>query len=57
LTRLGYGVGNAGIVQVLDAQRPQQLAELNLVQAHVQRYVATVYLFVAAGDLIVLAPV
>jgi outer membrane protein TolC len=49
LTRLGYGVGNAGIVQVLDAQRLQQLAELNLVQARVQRYVATVNLFVAAG--------
>jgi NodT family efflux transporter outer membrane factor (OMF) lipoprotein len=49
LTRLGYGVGNAGIVQVLDAQRLQQLAELNLVQARVQRYVVTVNLFVAAG--------
>jgi NodT family efflux transporter outer membrane factor (OMF) lipoprotein len=49
LTRLGYGVGNAGIVQVLDAQRLQQLAELNLVQARAQRYVVTVNLFVAAG--------
>jgi NodT family efflux transporter outer membrane factor (OMF) lipoprotein len=49
LTRLGYGVGNAGIVQVLDAQRLQQLAELNLVQARTQRYVVTVNLFVAAG--------
>jgi NodT family efflux transporter outer membrane factor (OMF) lipoprotein len=49
LTRLGYGVGNAGIVQVLDAQRLQQLAELNLVQARTQRYVVTVNLFVASG--------
>jgi NodT family efflux transporter outer membrane factor (OMF) lipoprotein len=49
LTRLGYGVGNAGIVQVLDAQRLQQLAELSLVQAQTQRYVQTVNLFLAAG--------
>ena len=49
LTRLGYSVGNAGIVQVLDAQRLQQLAELQLVQARTQRYVQTVSLFLAAG--------
>jgi NodT family efflux transporter outer membrane factor (OMF) lipoprotein len=49
LTRLGYGVGNTGIVQVLDAQRLQQLAELNLVQARAQRYVQTVDLYLAAG--------
>ena len=49
LTRLGYGAGNAGIVQVLDAQRLQQLAELGLVQARAQRYVDTVRLFLAAG--------
>jgi len=49
LARLGYGVGNAGVVQVLDAQRLQQLAELNLVQARTQRYVGTVNLFLAAG--------
>jgi NodT family efflux transporter outer membrane factor (OMF) lipoprotein len=49
LARLGYGAGNAGVVQVLDAQRLQQLAELNLVQARTQRYVQTVNLFLAAG--------
>jgi NodT family efflux transporter outer membrane factor (OMF) lipoprotein len=49
LTRLGYGVGNTGIVQVLDAQRLQQLAELNLIRARAQRYVQTVNLFLAAG--------
>jgi NodT family efflux transporter outer membrane factor (OMF) lipoprotein len=49
LTRLGYGVGNAGIVQILDAQRLQQLAELNLIEARARRYVQTVNLFVATG--------
>jgi len=49
LARLGYGVGTAGIVQVLDAQRLQQLAELNLVQARTRRYAQTVSLFLAAG--------
>jgi NodT family efflux transporter outer membrane factor (OMF) lipoprotein len=49
LTRLGYGVGNAGIVQVLDAQRLQQLAQLNLVEARTRRYVQTVTVFLAAG--------
>jgi len=49
LARLGYGVGNAGVVQLLDAQRLQQLAEFNLVQARTQRYVQTVNLFLAAG--------
>jgi NodT family efflux transporter outer membrane factor (OMF) lipoprotein len=49
LTRLGYSVGNAGIVQVLDAQRLQQLAELRLVQARTTRYIQTVALFLATG--------
>ena len=49
LTRLGYGVGNTGIVQVLDAQRLQQLAELGLIEAHAQNYVLTVNLFLATG--------
>lgn len=35
---LGYGVGDTGIVHVLDAQRLQQLTELSLVQAGAQRY-------------------
>jgi len=34
---------------VLDAQRLQQLAGLNLVQARTERFVQTVNLFVAAG--------
>jgi NodT family efflux transporter outer membrane factor (OMF) lipoprotein len=49
LTRLGYGVGNTGIVQVLDAQRLQQLAQLGLVQAQTRRYIQTVNLILAAG--------
>jgi NodT family efflux transporter outer membrane factor (OMF) lipoprotein len=49
LTRLGYGAGTAGIVQVLDAQRLRQLAELGLVQARTQRYLATVRLYLAMG--------
>jgi NodT family efflux transporter outer membrane factor (OMF) lipoprotein len=49
LTRLGYGAGNAGIVQVLDAQRLAQLAELRLVQARTMRYMQTVSLFLATG--------
>jgi hypothetical protein len=36
-------------VQVLDAQRLRQLAELGLVQARAQRYVDTIKLFLAAG--------
>lgn len=49
LTRFGYGVGNAGIVQILDAQRLQQLAELGLIDARAHRYVETIDLFTAAG--------
>jgi NodT family efflux transporter outer membrane factor (OMF) lipoprotein len=49
LTRQGYGVGNAGIVQVLDAQRLQQLAQLGLVQARTQQYVQTVSVILATG--------
>jgi outer membrane protein TolC len=57
LTRLGYSVGNAGIVQILDAQRLQQLAEIQLVEARTQRYVETVSLFLAAGGGITEPPV
>ena len=49
LTRHGFADGNIGIVQVLDAQRLQQLAEDDLVQARAQRLVQTVTIFVAAG--------
>ena len=49
LTRLGYGVGNAGIVQVLDAQRLQQRAQLSLIEARAHRYALTVDLLLATG--------
>jgi NodT family efflux transporter outer membrane factor (OMF) lipoprotein len=49
LTRVGYAGGTAALIQVLDAQRLQQLAELSLVQARTDRYMQTVNLFLAVG--------
>jgi len=49
LTRLGYGVGNASVVQVLDAQRQSEEAELGAVKATAQRYADTIKLFLAMG--------
>ena len=49
LTQQGYRVGNAGILQVVTAEREQQLAEIGLVQTRTQRVADTVALYVAAG--------
>ena len=49
LTRQAYAAGNAGYVQVLDAQRLHQQAQLGEVQANSQRYVDVVKLLLAAG--------
>jgi NodT family efflux transporter outer membrane factor (OMF) lipoprotein len=49
LSREAYIGGTSSILQVLDAQRLRQLAELSLVQARVERFLQTVNLFVAAG--------
>jgi NodT family efflux transporter outer membrane factor (OMF) lipoprotein len=49
LTRQAYAAGNAGYVQVLDAQRLHQEAQLGEVQANGQRYVDAVKLLLAAG--------
>ncbi len=49
LTRQGYAAGNAGYLQVLDAQRLHQQAQLGVVQASSQRYVDSVKLLLAAG--------
>jgi NodT family efflux transporter outer membrane factor (OMF) lipoprotein len=49
LTRQGYQGGNAGYVQVLDAQRLHQEAQLGTVQAETQNYVDAVKLLLAAG--------
>jgi NodT family efflux transporter outer membrane factor (OMF) lipoprotein len=56
LTRHGFADGNTGIVQVLDAQRLEQLAESDIIQARAQRYVQTVTLFLAIGGGIERAP-
>jgi NodT family efflux transporter outer membrane factor (OMF) lipoprotein len=49
LTRQAYAAGNAGYVQVLDAQRLHEEAQLGEVQANSQRYVDAVKLMLAAG--------
>jgi NodT family efflux transporter outer membrane factor (OMF) lipoprotein len=49
LTRQGYQGGNAGYVQVLDAQRLSQEAQLGTVQAETQSRVDAVKLLLAAG--------
>jgi len=49
LTRLGYRVGNANILQILTAQRLQQLAELGKVQARARQLNDAVQLYLAAG--------
>jgi len=50
LTQQGYRVGNAGILQVVTAEREQQLAQIGLVQARTQRLADTVGLYLASGD-------
>lgn len=49
LTRQGYQGGNAGYVQVLDAQRLNREAQLGIVQAQAQSYADAVKLLLAAG--------
>jgi NodT family efflux transporter outer membrane factor (OMF) lipoprotein len=49
LTQQGYRVGNAGILQVVTAEREQQLAQIGLVQARTQRVADTIGLFLASG--------
>jgi len=49
LTRQAYAAGKAGYVQVLDAQRLDQQAQLGVVQANGQRFVDVVKLLLAAG--------
>jgi len=46
---LGYNVGNAGILQVLDAERLLAQARLGYVRAKAQRYLDTTQLFLAVG--------
>ena len=49
LTRQAYAAGKAGYVQVLDAQRLNQQAQLGEVQANGQRFIDAVKLLLAAG--------
>jgi NodT family efflux transporter outer membrane factor (OMF) lipoprotein len=56
LTRQAYAAGNAGYIQVLDAQRLHQQAQLGEVQADGQRYVDAVKLLLAAGGRVRLPP-
>ena len=49
LARTSYAAGNAGILQVLDAERQYQHAKLGYIDAASQRYVDTVQLFLALG--------
>jgi NodT family efflux transporter outer membrane factor (OMF) lipoprotein len=49
LTQQAYAAGNAGFLQVLDAERLHQQAQLGRVQAAGQRYVDVVELILAAG--------
>jgi NodT family efflux transporter outer membrane factor (OMF) lipoprotein len=49
LARSAYNEGNAGILQVLDAERQSQRANLGYVKAVGQRYMDTAQLFLALG--------
>jgi NodT family efflux transporter outer membrane factor (OMF) lipoprotein len=49
LARIGYREGNAGVLQVLDAERSYQQARLGYDRAVAQRYLDTVQLFLALG--------
>jgi len=49
LARISYKEGNAGVLQVLDAERSYQRARLGYVRAVAQRYLDTVQLFLALG--------
>ena len=49
LARISFKEGNAGVLQVLDAERSYQHARLGYVRAVAQRYLDTVELFLALG--------
>ncbi len=49
LTRLSYGAGNVGVLQVLDAERLYQQARMGFVRADAQRYLDTTQLYLALG--------
>ncbi len=56
ITQQAYAAGNAGYLQVLDAERLHQQAQLGRVQAAGQRYIDVVKLIMAAGGRTDVAP-
>jgi NodT family efflux transporter outer membrane factor (OMF) lipoprotein len=49
LERQSYQAGNSGLLQVLDAQRQRQRAELGFLQARAHQYLDTIQLLLAVG--------
>jgi NodT family efflux transporter outer membrane factor (OMF) lipoprotein len=49
LTRESYGAGNAGVLQILDAQRQSEQARLALIRAEAQRLQDSIELLLALG--------
>jgi NodT family efflux transporter outer membrane factor (OMF) lipoprotein len=49
LARQSYQAGNSGLLQVLDAQRERQRAELGFLEAQTRQYLDTVQLLLAVG--------
>ena len=49
LARESYGEGNTGLLQVLDAERQRQRADLGFLQAQARQYLDTIQLLLAAG--------
>ncbi len=49
LARQSYRAGNSGLLQVLDAQRQRQRAELGFLQAQARQYLDTIQLLLAVG--------
>ena len=49
LSRESYRAGNTGILQILDAQRQRQQAQLGFVRAQAQQYLDTTQLLLALG--------
>ena len=49
LSRQSYQAGNSGLLQVLDAQRERQRAELGFLRAQARQYLDTIQLLLAVG--------
>jgi len=49
LTRQSYSAGNIGTLQMLDAERSNEQAQLGLIRARAQRYQDAIELLLASG--------